>query len=330
MEVVRCDRGAIPGRLGHLCARGGRSSQLFSWDRRKRHKPEQQCHANLAPHPLADPSTSPPSAEIAVSSVTVSVASHHGIQDAALPADVIADRVNEAPLTIKDFQACGTAGDAQWVDCSPAFPDGTPEKSWPVVFERGTKVTLSEVHLKVKNPAPDLGGSIITGTTTVGGVTLTFTSAPVTPAGGEFVIKNLTSDNALPNAVNHFPMTISWTVKHYTTTYSAGSSTIPIYLTLADPGYAPYLSLEALRPRPQLTRQRNPASSIASGRTCSPHKGPQHCTSTRSIWTRHPVRSPQTPRLCSTGLPGPSRATTYTSIARKPAPIGARQSCWNT
>ena len=159
---------------------------------------------------------------------------------------MIDDRVDDAPLTIGKFQACGKAGDAQWVDCSPAFPDGTPEKSWPVVFVRGTKVTLSEVHLKVKDPAPDLGGSIITGTTTVGGATLTFTSGAVTPAGGEFVIKNLTSDNALPNAVNHFRMTISWTVKHYTTTYSAGSSTIPIYLTLADPGFAPYLSLEAL------------------------------------------------------------------------------------
>ena len=141
---------------------------------------------------------------------------------------MIDDQVDLAPLTINEFQACGTAGDAQWVDCSPAFPDGTPEKSWPVVFERGTKVTLSEVHLKVKDPAPDLGGSIITGTTTVGGVTLTFTSDAVSPAGGEFVIKNLTSDNALPDTVNHFPMTISWTVKHYTTTYSAGSSTIRI------------------------------------------------------------------------------------------------------
>ena len=224
----------------------GAAAKLLSGTVTKGTSPSSSAGPNLGPHPLADPSTSPPAAEIAVSSVTVSVASHHGIQDAALPADVIADRVGNAPLTIKDFQACGTAGDAQWVDCSPAFPDGTPEKAWPVVFERGTKVTFSEVHLKVKNPAPDLGGSIITGTTTVGGVTLTFTSDPVTPAGGEFVIKNLTSDNALPNAVNHFPMTISWTVKHYTTTYSAGSSTIPIYLTLADPGYAPYLSLEAL------------------------------------------------------------------------------------
>ena len=75
---------------------------------------------------------------------------------------MIADQVDAAPLTINKFQACGQAGDAQWVDCSPAFPDGTPEKSWPVVFKRGTKVTLSEVHLKVKDPAPDLGGSIIT------------------------------------------------------------------------------------------------------------------------------------------------------------------------
>jgi hypothetical protein len=208
--------------------------------------PGSNAGLNPGPHPLADPSTSPPSAEIAVSSVTVSVAMHHGMRDAELPADVIDDRVGMDPLTIDKFQACGNAGDAQWVDCSPAFPDGTPEKSWPVVFERGTKVTLSEVILKIKNPAPDLGGSIITGTTTVGGVTLTFTSGSVTPAGGEFVIKNLTSDNALPNAVNSFPMTISWTVKHYTTTYSAGNSTIPIYLTLAKPGYAPYLSLEAL------------------------------------------------------------------------------------
>jgi hypothetical protein len=224
----------------------GAAAKLLSGTVTKGTSPNSSAGSNLAPHPLADPSTSPPSAEIAVSSVTVSVASDHGRQDAALPADVIADRVDNAPLTIKDFQACGTAGEAQWVDCSPAFPDGTPEKSWPVVFERGTKVTLSEVHLKVKDPAPDLGGSIITGTTTVGGATLTFTSAAVTPAGGEFVIKNLTSDNALPNAVNHFPMTINWTVKHYTTTYSAGSSTIPIYLTLAHPRFAPYLSLEAL------------------------------------------------------------------------------------
>jgi hypothetical protein len=187
-----------------------------------------------------------PPRQIAVSSVTVSVAMNRGINGAALPADVIDDRVGVAPLTINQFQACGNGGDAQWVDCSPAFPDGTPEKSWPVVFERSTKVTLSEVRLKIKDPTIDLGDSTVTGTTTVGGATLTFSSGPVSPQGGDFVITNLTSDNVLPDAVNSFPMTIQWTVQHGTTVFNAGSSTIPIYLTLADPSFAPYLSLEAL------------------------------------------------------------------------------------
>ncbi len=187
-----------------------------------------------------------PPRQVAVSSVTVSTAGGNSLTGATLPADVIDDQVGTAALTIDQVQACGSGGYAQWVDCSPAFPDGNPEKSWPVVFQRGSKVTLSEVSLKMKDPTMDLSGSTVTGTATVGGVTLTFTSGPVTPQNGVLTVTNLTSDNTLPDVVNGYPMTIQWTVQHGGNTFGAGSSTIQIYLTLAAPGFAPYLSLEAL------------------------------------------------------------------------------------
>ncbi len=185
------------------------------------------------------------SATFAVSSVTVSATPD--MTASTLPADVIDDRVGLAALTIGEFDACGVSSVAQWVDCSPAFPDGKQEKSWPVVFQRGTNVTLSEVLLKIKNPSKaSLDGSTVTGTADVGGTTLTFASGPVNPAGDEFVITNLTSDKTLPDVVNNFQMAIQWTVKHGTSTFNAGGSTIPIYLTYAAAGFRAYLSLEAL------------------------------------------------------------------------------------
>jgi hypothetical protein len=187
-----------------------------------------------------------PPSQIAVSSVDIKVTGH-AKDTKTLPADVIDDRVGADALTIDQFTACGATSDAQWVDCSPDFPDGTPEKSWPVAFQRGTKVTLNEVHLKIKDlVSGSLDGSTITGTATVGQVTLTFTSGPVNPTGNEFVVKNVTSDNALPNLVNSFQMKIDWTVKHDASTIRAGSSTIPIYLAFGAPGFPAYLTLEAL------------------------------------------------------------------------------------
>jgi hypothetical protein len=193
-----------------------------------------------------------PPRQIAVSSVTVRIqgagptAGFGAAPGTGLPADVIADQVHAAAMTINQFPACGSDGDAQWVDCSPAFPDGTPEKVWPVVFERGTKVTLSQVQLKVKDPTINLPGSVITGTATVGATTLTFTSGQVSPVNGVFTVSDLTSDTTLPDEVNSEPMTIAWTVQHGTTTFGAGTSTIPVYLTFGTPNFDPYLSLEAL------------------------------------------------------------------------------------
>lgn len=188
----------------------------------------------------------PPKQKLAVASVTIKA--DHGT-GTALPADVIADRVDMDAQTIDQFSACGATSDAQWVDCSPSFPDGMPEKAWPVVFMRGTNVTLSKVDIKIKDDAAKLNGSVVTGTTTVGGSTLTFTSGPVDPTNGEFVVTDLTSDNPLPNSVNTYPMKIQWTVTHKAFTFDAGSSKIPIYLTYGTPGFAAYLSLEDLTAR---------------------------------------------------------------------------------
>jgi hypothetical protein len=188
----------------------------------------------------------PPQRQIAVSSVTMKVTGY-STDTKTLPADVIDDRVGQDALTIDKFAACGATSTAQWVDCSPAFPDGVPEKSWPVAFLRGTKVTLSQVDLTIKDPASlNLDGSTITGTATVGTTTLTFTSGPVNPAGNQFVIRNLTAGNSLPDAVGNYQMAIQWTVSHGTSTFSAGTSTIPMYLVYAAPGFPAYLTLEAL------------------------------------------------------------------------------------
>lgn len=188
-----------------------------------------------------------PARQLAVSSVTVRANKAAGhTPNPALPADVIDDQVHAAALTIDQVPACGADGDAQWVDCAPAYPDGTPEKVWPLVFQRGTPVTLTEVQLKAKDPTMDLSGSTVTGTATVGGATLTFTSGPVSPQNGVLTVTNLTSDNPLPNVVNNYAMTIAWTVTHGSSTFGAGTSTIPVYLTYGTPGFAPYLSLEAL------------------------------------------------------------------------------------
>jgi hypothetical protein len=186
-----------------------------------------------------------PSQKIRVSSVHLNVSSS-GTGSSALPADVIDDRVHQPALTIADFQACGTASAAQWVDCSPTFPDGTPEKAWPVVFQRGSAVTLNEARLRIRDSKANLDGSTVTGTAAVGGATLTFTAGPVDPSGGEFVIKNVTSDNPLPDTVSSLKMTIEWKVQHGPFSFRAGSSTIPIYLTYAAPGFPAYLSLEDL------------------------------------------------------------------------------------
>jgi len=189
----------------------------------------------------------PPKSDIAVSSVDIKVTGSSATTT-TLPADVIDDRVNEAALTIDKFQACKTTGAAQWVDCDPAaFPDGNPEKAWPVAFLRGKKVTLNEVDLTIRDPASlSLDNSIVTGTTTLGKTKLTFTSDPVSPTGNQLVVRNLTADNSLPDVVNNYQMAIQWTVKHDTTTYNAGTSTIPIYLTYAAPGFPAYLTLEQL------------------------------------------------------------------------------------
>ncbi len=188
----------------------------------------------------------PPNRDIAIASVAIKVVGS-STTTTALPADVIDDRVSQAALTIGEFKACNKIGAAQWVDCDPAFPDGSPEKAWPVAFLRGTKMTLNEVDLTIKNPTSvNLDSSIVTGTTTLGTTKLTFTSNPVSPSGNQLVVKNLTSDATLPDTVNNYQMAIQWTVKHGTMTYNAGISTIPIYLTYAAPGFPAYLTLEAL------------------------------------------------------------------------------------
>ncbi len=188
----------------------------------------------------------PPNRDIAISSVDIKVAGSSATTT-TLPADVIDDRVNQAALTIDQFKACNKTGAAQWVDCDPTFPDGNPEKAWPVAFLRGTKITLNEADLTIKDPASvNLDNSVVTGTTTLGTTKLTFTSNPVSPTGNQLVVKNLTADNALPDTVNNFQMAIQWTVTHDAMTYNAGISTIPIYLAYAAPGFPAYLTLEAL------------------------------------------------------------------------------------
>ena len=118
---------------------------------------------------------------------------------------------------------------AQWV--SPAH-DGVTTKNWPVAYNMNTPITL-KAQFFVAGAAPK-GKVTITGTTTVGGKTLTLQAAGVSLVAGENLVAGFAPPTGktatLPNMVTQMllpssPMTITWTVTTATnTTIPAGTS----------------------------------------------------------------------------------------------------------
>ena len=166
--------------------------------------------------------------------------------------NVTQDRSGAAARRIADFPAACPVprDDIAWKDCVPAFPNGRPEKSWPVVAVRGSRLELDHMLIAV-SPGKRLKKAAITGTATVRGRTLRWkTRAPVDENGGARDTGRMLSDRALPAKVTHVnDMTIRWRVSVGGRVLDAGPSGHPLYVVYDAPTATVYLSLVDLTTR---------------------------------------------------------------------------------
>ena len=180
--------------------------------------------------------------------------------------NVTQDRSGAAARRIGDFPAACPVprDDIEWKDCVPAFPNGRPEKSWPVVAVRGSKLELDHVLIAV-SPGARLKKATITGTATVRGRTLKWkTRAPVDENGGVLDTGRMVSDRALPGTVTHVnDMTIRWRVSVGGRVLDAGPSGHPLYVVYDTPTATVYLSLVDLTTR--AANGRGTEGSVVSG-----------------------------------------------------------------
>jgi hypothetical protein len=149
---------------------------------------------------------------------------------------VIRDRDRLPAQKITDVDdGCGGSQKAQWEDCKPQWPDGSPEKVWPTAYVRGSKIIIQEARFKVRNV--NLDDSTIIGKADLGkGLQLQFTKQRVRQAGNELIALDMTADKPLPNEVAQYDnLAISWTIEHNDQTFVAGSSKHPVYVLYGAP-----------------------------------------------------------------------------------------------
>ncbi|MDQ6616290.1 MAG: hypothetical protein M3083_16505 [Actinomycetota bacterium] len=163
--------------------------------------------------------------------------------------DIVRDRMGALPQAISDFASgCPVSKDnVEWKDCSPALPDGKPEKDWPIAVVRGTQITITSAVFKVR-AGVTLNNVTVTGKADFGnGVVLSFTQAGLSQVGDTITTGAMTSDVAVPNVVGQYTnlnmVRIQWTVSSGASALNGGTSSHPVYVLFNTPTSPLYESL---------------------------------------------------------------------------------------
>ena len=156
-----------------------------------------------------------------------------------------ARRIDEALPPALAGALCGNTGQkplATWLDCN-GFPDGTPERVWPVTAVRGRRLTIPSVRFHADQNALPPGTTLKADITVQGlpngaGATL-HVSTPFTGTVdnqyGETTLTNLETQESLPSVTAAVSLVFDWRLEAGDVRFEAGQSRHPFYLLQGDP-----------------------------------------------------------------------------------------------
>jgi hypothetical protein len=135
------------------------------------------------------------------------------------------------PLAIAKFKPCRKVDKlAQWADCEP---DGTADKNWPVLAERGTQLEIAEAVFRIDaDDDTSFDGAQVIGAGTNG---IRFEGTAEHKKGSDrILVHRVTATQPLPNQVGPFELAIEWKVLG-PSTLEMGTSTHKVYVVHRQP-----------------------------------------------------------------------------------------------
>jgi hypothetical protein len=121
------------------------------------------------------------------------------------------------------------SGGYDWADCAADPPSGTSDKDWPVVFPKGSRLTVNQAVF-----AGIPAGEKIKATARVGRAKLTLRPAPLEALWPGKTVRNQSSlkfEGLLPARPGKYTMTIRWSAVSGSGTAPAGMTKFTVYIT---------------------------------------------------------------------------------------------------